>query len=327
MTGTKRKLSGDYNLPEEIKTLDDLLDVAWYYKGNKFNSFNLWKAIPYIEQLRNLVGMNKLKDRILSMILYYIGDFHITINSDNKRIDNGEMMHIVIYGPPGCGKTSVIDIISNILFSIGCIKSSNVIKKNKSDFISDHIGGSEAKTKKILDDAVKNHSILLIDETYSFGSRDVDSFSKIIIDLLNQYLSEHKKDFICIIAGYKDDIERYFFKVNKGLERRFPWKFEIEPYLSSELLEIFKKKVKKEKWIIDDDLCFKESDFDPSIFSFYGGDIDNLFSMCKTQHIRRVFGKDKNLQKIISKNDFKRAYTIFIESKPKSDTKYLSMYM
>ena len=34
-------------------------------------------------------------------------------------------------------------------------------------------------------------------------------------DTLNVFLSEHKKDFCCIIAGYEDDIKKCFLKLKK----------------------------------------------------------------------------------------------------------------
>ena len=55
--------------------------------------------------------------------------------------------------------------------------------------------------------------ILFIDEVYSLGNIEKrDSFSKECIDTLNENLTSKKKtDFICIIAGYKDDIKDCFF--------------------------------------------------------------------------------------------------------------------
>ena len=49
--------------------------------------------------------------------------------------------------------------------------------------------------------------------------------AKECIDTITSYLSENRGDFVCIIAGYKNDLERCFFKYNNGLERRFPWKY------------------------------------------------------------------------------------------------------
>jgi SpoVK/Ycf46/Vps4 family AAA+-type ATPase len=311
-----------------IKNLNDLINFAW--KCDKTHSYwyVLWKSIKPLEELQNMIGMEKLKQQIVSMILYYIGEFNIIRDSSNNVLDitSEEMMHIALYGPPGCGKTTIINVIANIFYSLGCIKSKNVVRVKKSDLISEHIGGSEANTKRIFEKVIKNNSILLIDEAYSLGSRQVDSFSKAIIDLINQYLSEHGKDFICIIAGYKNDIKNNFFSINKGLERRFPWQFEIPPYTSKELYDMFLHKVAKEHWKIEDNIISME-DFNINKFPNSGGDIDTLFLMCKMIHIRRVFGKHQSLHKIINKNDFKRAHDSFIERTKEESGSYQSMFI
>jgi hypothetical protein len=83
----------------------------------------------------------------------------------------------------------------------------------------------------------------------SLDGNDSDVYSKEIIDLINQWLTEHKNDFICIIAGYKDDLKSSFFSFNDGLERRFPIRFGISGYSSSELKEILMKTVDHKEWL------------------------------------------------------------------------------
>ena len=56
---------------------------------------------PLLE-LKNMIGMNKLKNSIVDQILYFIQEFHKVSNSKND-----DFMHTVIYGPPGTGKTEV----------------------------------------------------------------------------------------------------------------------------------------------------------------------------------------------------------------------------
>ena len=49
-----------------------------------------------------------------------------------------------------------------------------------------------------------------MDEAYSLGSSDkFDTYSG-IIDIINPYLDKYKDDFILIIAGYKQDLEKDF---------------------------------------------------------------------------------------------------------------------
>jgi hypothetical protein len=58
-------------------------------------------------------------------------------------------------------------------------------------------------------------------------------------------------ELICIIAGYKKQIKTCFFDKNPGLERRFPWWFDIKTYNPEELTEIFLRQVRKSNWDIN----------------------------------------------------------------------------
>ena len=89
---------------------------------------------------------------------------------------------------------------------------------------------------------------MLIDEAYSLGNAEGrDSFSKECIDCINQYLSENAEDFVCIIAGYKEELDNCFFKQNRGLERRFPWRYNIEQYKPEELYKILDLQATRDK--------------------------------------------------------------------------------
>ena len=51
----------------------------------------------------------------------------------------------------------------------------------------------------------------VIDEAYSLGDTEGrDSYSKEATDMLTAYLSEHPHDLICIVAGYKEALNKDF---------------------------------------------------------------------------------------------------------------------
>jgi hypothetical protein len=84
----------------------------------------------------------------------------------------------------------------------------NVVKR--SDLISEYLGGTTVKTLETLN-RCKN-GVILIDEAYSLGSNgSEDIYAKECIDTLNQYLSENVDKIICIIAGYKKELDSCFF--------------------------------------------------------------------------------------------------------------------
>ena len=134
-----------------------------------------------------------------------------------------------------------------------------------------------------------------------------------------------------IIAGYEEELDGTFFRVNQGLNSRFIWRFTMEPYESDELIDIFKKIVENNNWKLDDDTdidieWFKKNYKD---FTSYGRDMEQLFTYTKISHSRRVYGKDPSIRKKINMDDIKKGFEVFIENRKKKEhNKHLySMYI
>jgi hypothetical protein len=287
------------NLDDFIKILDN--------PNAKESQKNLILAL---KELNNLVGMETLKQQIINQILFFIQDL----------VDSGTFLHSVITGDPGTGKTSVINILAKIYKALGFLKTDKVNKVDRSDLIAEYLGQTAIKTKKALVNATGG--ILLIDEVYSIGdSNNKDSFSKECIDTINQYLSEHVDDIICIVAGYEDQIEKCFFKQNSGLRRRFPWKFHINKYEPNELCEILFRQLGAWKFDFDRNYILKTLTEKKSYFNGNGGDTRNLLDKCKIIYARRNFREAEKKQinsKIISKEDFDSAMLLFTGIKNKN---------
>lgn len=293
--------------PFQVENLKDLLYIAWNYQGDAFDWFTLWSMIPCLTELDRMIGMKKLKQGILDLILYYLQGLH----KRNGEIGEGDMLHTVLCAPPGCGKTTCAHILAKIYCRMGFLKTDKVVVAKRSDFVGKFIGHSESKTMKILESALGG--VLFIDEAYSMGQSNdrTDSFAKASIDLINQFLSEHKNEFVCIIAGYEKELNECFFATNPGLRRRFPWTFHIEPYSGDDIDQMFHQRVKRDGWKLSPD-AYQEGFFEQKkdMFPYFGGDIENLFTCCKTAHARRIFGFTEG-KKTINSEDFKRGFDLY----------------
>ena len=322
----KRNLrdSPEMNPPFDLKNVKDLLHIAWNYKGDEFDWFTLWNMIPELQELDNLVGMNDVKEKIIDLILYYIQGLHM--NGD--EMTESDVLHTMLCGGPGTGKTTLAHIFAKLYCKMGFLPTSNVVVAKRSDFIGKWIGHSESQTTEILESSLGG--VLFIDEAYSMGQEDrPDSFSKASIDLINSFLSENSGEMICIIAGYERELETCFFNMNPGLKSRFPWKFTIESYGAGDLLEIFIRKVRTEKWklgngSVDKNFFAKHLNH----FPFFGRDIANFFTFCKTAHSRRIFGTIET-KKLLTKQDIERGIISFSKKgkKPEPSDAEKSMYI
>ena len=291
-------------IDKEINTLSDLIELGRMYDPK--NRYNidlkvLNKLVDSLTELNNMIGMETVKQDMVDHILFKIQDL------DSANMD---MMHTVIQGPPGVGKTEVAKIIGKVYLAMGILKNDKFIKATRAQLIGEFLGQTSRLTKKVIDSA--DGGILFIDEVYSLGNPEKrDSYSKECIDTINESLTDKKTDFICIIAGYKKEIDSCFFSYNPGLERRFPIRFTIDTYKPEEIFLIFKKKVLDCNWSLNNNVTNKFFIDNFEHFKYYGGDMEVLLSRCKRAHSRRVFASKDSVKKEINLVDLNKGFEYF----------------
>ena len=311
---------------EKINNISDLICLGKKYKDeykDKKKKYNLnlrvlSDLVQPLEDLNKLIGLKKIKNKIFEKIILYLQGLN-NVSNDFKNV--------VIYGGPGMGKTEVAKIIGKIYSKMGFLSKGDFKEIKVTDLKGGYVGQSEIKTQKLLDSS--KGCVLFFDEAYALGGGDkLDSFSQSIIDILNPYLSQNKNDFILIIAGYKDDIDKRFFKGNQGLKSRFNLWLKMEEYNSDELEEIFIKKVIDSDWKIEKKNIPKNFfEKNKKFFKYFGRDIENFLTKCKTAHAKRVLFLNEDEKKKISKNDLKEGLNEFIENNDNNDDNNLTNHM
>lgn len=306
------------HLNPTIKTLQDLINFGSKY-GTEYtddyvyniNVQMIHSMIPELQSLDQMVGMTNIKTQILDIILYW------SLGLENS---NQDFMHTVIEGDPGTGKTELAEKLSKIYLKMGILSNDIFKKVRRSDLVAGYLGQTAIKTTKVLEEA--KGGVLFIDEAYALGNAEgkasSDSFSKECIDVLNQWLSENKNDFVCIIAGYSNDLANSFFSYNSGLERRFPIRFRIEPYGSKELGQIFVKKVLEFEWSICPTLSLENIQHvigeNKRYFKNNGGDMELLFAKCKVAHSKNLLKAEQGVKnkRVIDKTDLIDGIKLFL---------------
>ena len=281
---SKRRLE---NLFSKIKSINDIIklkedDKKYDFFGNeKFDK--LYRLIPNLEELNNMIGMENIKKDIFNTICFFIHGLN------NKE----ELNHVVITGEPGVGKTTLAKLIGKIYLSLGFLKNGSFTTARRSDLIAQYLGQTAPKTQKIIDEA--EGGVLFIDEIYSLGNSEKrDSYAKECIDTINQNLTEKCDKFLCIVAGYKDDVDKCFFAYNKGLERRFTVRYEIDKYSVDDLSNILVKFTKDENWKIDfnpKELIRKNFD----ILKNQAGDLRTIMKIAKQEYSIRLMNLSSSI--------------------------------
>ena len=310
-----------------LNNINDIINLKHYPKrfdfitNNKFNK--LYNIIPALEELNVIIGMDNVKEKIFRSICYFLHDIN------EKNSNNNEMNHIMIMGPPGVGKTTVAKIMGNIYLKLGFLENDNFITATRSDLIAKYLGQTADKTQKVIDSALGG--VLFIDEVYSLGNKEGrDSFAKECIDTINLNMSRTDKPWLLIVGGYKEEIENSFLAFNKGLERRFTIKLEINGYNDDELLAILKSFIIQEKWELEDN-AINVKDINKDIFKYYGGDMRKLFQLAKENYCVRIMKTSltlDGLHKKLSRDDFQKSIEQFKSANKKEDnTSHLMMYI
>jgi SpoVK/Ycf46/Vps4 family AAA+-type ATPase len=308
----------------DIQDMDDLLKIVREHEYKDTYEYNidlqsLHKIKEELEKINNMIGLKGFKKSVMDQLLYFIQNLHVGKEGDFK--------HTVLAGPPGTGKTDVAKLLGIMYSKLGILKNTSFQKVTRSDLIAGYLGQTAIKTQKVIEKSLGG--VLFIDEAYALGeSGQNDSFSKECIDTICEALSDHKEDLMVIIAGYEEELKETFFKVNRGLESRFIWKFKMEPYNAEELREIFIKKIKENEWDLLDPESVKVRWFEKNkdFFRHYGRDMELLFTYTKISHGRRIYGKPAELRKKISLEDIENGFQIFMGNKVNPEDKRESLF-
>ena len=280
--------------------------------------YNLQKPLMKLE---NMIGMSDVKESVFNQLIFILHDF----------IKTGKhgMLHTIITGPPGVGKTELGKILTDIFAAAGVIKGNKIKIARRSDIVSKYAGHTAPNIEKLINDC----DVLFIDEAYSLGSgnnNEKDTFSVEAINTLNQLLSEEKDNFVCIIAGYEDELNKSIFSVNPGLKRRFQTSHHIDGYSPLELAQIYSKMINEKKWHNQLDEKTLETFFSENkeMFPHYAGDIESFIKNCMEYNARRTIVKNLNEKRKISNIDLEEGLKIYVKNRKykEKDISYYRFY-
>jgi hypothetical protein len=191
-----------------MNNLGDLINLAASgVQNDEIDNKMLYRILPQIMDINDMIGMDKLKQTIFSQLIYYLQELH----------DNSDYLHTIIMGPPGCGKCLGADV--EILMFDG------LVRKSQDIVVGDVLMGDDS-TPRIVTSVCTG-----TDQLYRIG--DVhDNFivnSEHMLTLLTDPAADEAID-ISVRDILEDDIGIYFTFKNKVFFER-EYNLQIDPYV------------------------------------------------------------------------------------------------
>ena len=202
---------------------------------------------PYAE-LDDLIGLGSVKKEVRSLANFV----KLQKQREAQGLKTAKVSyHLVFYGSPGTGKTTVARIIGRIYKDLGVLKKGHTVETDRGGLVAKYMGQTALKTDTVIQQALDG--VLFIDEAYSLvpeGGSGQDYGQEAIATLLKR-MEDYRDRLVVIIAGYKDEMQR-FIDSNPGLQSRFNRYIDFPDYSGMELTEIFKMYMKKNQYTLGD---------------------------------------------------------------------------
>lgn len=260
-------------------------------------------SISYISPEEELQRITKDIDSLtgLDNIKREVEDLLNMLKVQKMRRDSGLAVpeiskHMLFYGNPGTGKTTIARKLAEIYRVLGVLSKGHLVETDRASLVAGYLGQTAIKTTEILEQA--KGGILFIDEAYTLcQGGEQDQYGQEAIDTILKYMEDNRDDLIVIVAGYESKMSG-FINSNPGLKSRFNKYFHFIDYDATQLAAIFTKMATQSQYIITPNFALLLENLCELMITRKGENfgngrtVRNLFERCVTNQANRVVGID-----------------------------------